>query len=125
MLNRSAFAPRRIAHGRIKPKYNPKPNAGERRHADRVRTLPCYGCGVRGRSESHHILLPAPRKRWRRDHLFQVPVCASCHRGPNGIHGIGCERTWCERNGKDTPAEAVRLRLESIELGILPKGLDL
>ncbi|MGV7119616.1 hypothetical protein [Sphingopyxis sp. 550A] len=112
----------RINHGRIKPRYNPKPNAAERRHKDRVKRMPCCGCGRRGPSDAHHTLLPVPGKRWRRDHEFIVPVCKDCHQGTNGIHGIGHEGLWCDRVGVDTAAIATRLRAESIEIGILPKG---
>jgi hypothetical protein len=80
-------------HGRIKPKYNPQPNAEERRHEERLLELPCVGCGRWG-VECHHTMLDFPGKRHRRDHRFQVPVCPDCHRGPKGIHGIGNEAKW-------------------------------
>lgn len=51
-----------------------------------------------------------------------VPVCKDCHQGTNGIHGIGHEGLWCDRVGVDTAAIATRLRAESVEIGILPKG---
>ncbi|WP_160732377.1 hypothetical protein [Pelagerythrobacter marinus] len=112
-------------HGRIKPKYNPQPNSGEREHKAYVKEQPCYGCGIHGQSEAHHIMLDCPGKRWkRRDHRFLVPLCPDCHRGPEGVHGVGCEAKWCERNGKDTAAEAVRLEAESVAMGILPEKED-
>lgn len=80
-------------HGRIKPKYNPQPNAEERRHEQRLEKLPCVGCGRWG-VECHHTMLDFPSKRFRRDHRFQIPVCADCHRGPKGIHGLGSEAKW-------------------------------
>lgn len=83
-------------HGRIKARYNPTPNAEERRHEQRLEGLPCFGCGRFG-VEIHHVMTDFPAKRWRRDHRYQLPVCPPCHRGPNGIHGLGSERKWLER----------------------------
>lgn len=94
-----------VTHGRIKPRYDPRPNAAEARHERRVEQEPCYGCGVSG-VELHHTLLKFDEKRWRRDHRYQLPVCPQCHRGPQGIHGIGNEETWLETIGK-VPEEAV------------------
>lgn len=95
-------------HGRIKPKYNPRPNAEEARHEQRLYQLPCIGCGRHG-VELHHTMLPVPGKRFRRDHRFQVPLCPDCHRGTQGIHGLGCEELWCSENGIDTAAIALAL----------------
>lgn len=91
--------------GRIKPKYNPVPNAAEHRHEQRLMRLPCFGCGRFG-VELHHTLLKFQAKRWRRDHRFQLPLCAACHRGPDGIHGIGDEETWLQSVGM-TAGEAI------------------
>lgn len=112
--------PKLPAFGRIKPKYNPIPNAAEKRHERFVKEQPCFGCGVYGRSEAHHTLLPVEGKRWRRDHRLRVPVCHDCHKGPQGIHGIGSEREWCRINQKDTAAEAKRLERISVTEGRLP-----
>lgn len=95
-------------HKRIRETYNPRPNAQEARFEDFLSEEPCMGCGVFG-VERHHVLMPAPGKRWRRDHRYQVALCADCHRGPQGVHGIGSEAKWCEINGKDTVATAERL----------------
>jgi hypothetical protein len=89
-------------HKRIKEKYNPRPNAQEARHEAHLYDLPCIGCGRFG-VELHHTMTEFPEKRWRRDHRFQLPVCPDCHRGPQGIHGIGDEALWAESVGlKDT-----------------------
>jgi hypothetical protein len=85
-------------HKRIREKYNPVPNAEERRHEQRLETLPCIGCGRFG-VELHHTMVEFPEKRFRRDHRYQLPVCADCHRGPQGIHGIGSEAKWAETVG--------------------------
>jgi hypothetical protein len=104
-----------VKHNRIKPKYNPQPNAEEKRHEERIRELPCIGCGRHG-VELHHTMLDFPGKRFRRDHRFQIPVCPDCHRGRDGIHGIGCERTWGQRYGVDTSGIAQQLWWESVNV---------
>lgn len=86
-------------HGRIKERYNPNPNAAERAFEAWLRDQPCYGCGRWG-VEIHHTLLRFPEKRWRRDHRWQLPVCPQCHRGKEGIHGMGDEAAWLESIGK-------------------------
>lgn len=98
-----------VNHRRMKPRYNPQPNAVEMRHHHRVKLLDCFGCGAPGPSECHHTMLAFEGKRWRRDHRFILPVCPRCHRGRYGIHGIRSEAVWCERNGLDSEAEVKRL----------------
>lgn len=100
---------------RIKPRYNPEPNAVEMRHHHRVKLRNCFGCGAPGPSECHHTLLKFEGKRWRRDHRYILPLCGKCHRGRYGVHGIGSEALWCERNGLDAEAEVKRLWAESEE----------
>jgi hypothetical protein len=105
-------------HGRIKARYNPTPNAAERRHELRLETLPCFGCGRFGVC-AHHTMLDFPAKRWRRDHRYQLPVCPECHQGDNGIHGIGSEREWLASirvSEADAISEIQRLWAESEEL---------
>lgn len=92
-------------HGRIKERYNPKPNAAEERHEQRLEMLPCFGCGRLG-GRCHHTMLNFPAKRWRRDHRYQLPICDECHQGPKGIHGLGSEKKWLVNIGK-TEAEAI------------------
>ena len=105
-------------HRRIKPKYNPAPNAAEMRHKARVKQMRCMGCG-KWPVDAHHVMGNVEGKRWRRDHRFLVPLCHDdCHQGPNGVHGIGKEEDFC---GKDLLAEARRLEAESVALGILPE----
>ena len=99
--------------GRVKPKYNPQPNAGERAHEERLAQYPCIGCGTFARVELHHTLMNFPAKRWRRDHRYQLPVCSDCHRGPQGIHGIGSEAVWGRNRGIDTAALAQALWAET------------
>lgn len=96
--------------GRIKAKYNPQPNAAEARHEQRLRRMPCYGCGRFG-VICHHAMLHFPEKRWRRDHRYQYPLCDDCH---NGIHGSGSERKWLAEVGK-SEAEAITFLLAAWE----------
>lgn len=54
--------------------------AQERRHVERVKSLPCSVCGVSGPSEAHEI----EQGQW----FTSVALCASCHRDSRlGIHG--------------------------------------
>lgn len=101
-------------HGRIKPKYNPKPNAEEERHETRLYDLPCIGCGRFG-VELHHTMMKFPEKRFRRDHRYQLPVCSECHRGPEGIHGIGNEAEWAEQMGLGDTGLIARLLWEDTQ----------
>jgi hypothetical protein len=94
-------------HGRVKPKYNPQPNAEEARHEARLREMPCIGCGRFG-VDLHHTMIEFPEKRWRRDHRYQLPVCRDCHQGPQGIHGIGSEAVWAETLGLRCTGEIAR-----------------
>ena len=101
-----------VRHGRIKPKYNPVPNAKERRHHERLMNLPCLACGGAG-GVVHHVLTRHFEKRWRRDHEWVLPMDDNCHRA---LHAHGNEREWCNF---DPVNEAAMLRLESITIGIL------
>lgn len=105
-------------HKRMKATYSPYMSADEKAHADRLRAdACCFGCGRWG-IETHHLMLPFEGKRWRRDHRFLLPVCRDCHRGAQGIHGLGRESLWLASIGK-TEVEAVvhvrRLWAESEE----------
>ena len=99
-------------HARIKERYSPKPNAVEARHEQRLRDHPCLGCGRFG-VELHHTLRTFPAKRWRRDHRYQLPLCAACHRGADGIHGLGSETLWETFHGLDNAEIAQSLWAES------------
>lgn len=68
---------------------NKKPmTEAERRHVTRVKLLPCGVCGEGGGeqapSEAHEI----EQGQW----FTSIGLCASCHRGANGIHGD--KRIW-------------------------------
>jgi hypothetical protein len=89
----------------MKRKIASPPNAAEQKHMDRLAKMPCLGCGSWA-IELHHSLT-AKGKRCRRDHRFVIPLCASCHRGPSGVHGIS-ERKFGERIGIDLGEWAVQ-----------------
>lgn len=94
----------KVNHGRIKPKYSPNMNAREKRHKAYVKEQPCFGCGAKP-VDAHHTMLNFEGKRWRRDHMWLLPVCHSvCHQGRHGIHGIGSEAAWLERIGQTQQA---------------------
>jgi hypothetical protein len=59
--------------------------AAEKRHMDRVAQLPCMVCGS-APVEIHHIREGQGMSQ-RASNWLTVPLCPSCHRGPNGIHG--------------------------------------
>lgn len=102
-------------HKRIKARYNPKPNAAERRHIERVKERPCFGCGVFG-AVAHHTLLDFPEKRWRRDHMCLLPLCDPCHRTLHTV--FGNEADWIasvERTEDEAVAEILWLRGLSME----------
>lgn len=101
--------------GRIKAKYNPVPNARERRHHARLMAMPCLACGY-SETVFHHLLSDSPSKRWRRDHELGLPLCDPCHRA---LHGSGNEWDWCMAAEFNPVETAEFLRLESITEGVL------
>lgn len=56
------------------------------RHMGKVASLPCCLCGAHA-TEAHHII--EGRTFGKRDALAfaTIPLCPSCHRGPQGVHG--------------------------------------
>lgn len=58
---------------------NNKLTPRERKHLERVKSLPCSVCGQPGPSEAHHI------KQGRQ--YTCVALCPDCHRGSQGWHG--------------------------------------
>ena len=52
----------------------------ERRHLERIKSMPCGVCGAAGLSEAHH--------QRQGDHWTVLPLCHDCHQGwTNGLHG--------------------------------------
>ncbi|WP_333679902.1 HNH endonuclease [Dyella sp.] len=57
----------------------------EKRHMDRVATLPCSVCGAHG-VQLHHIRETLGMAQ-RASNWLVIPLCPSCHTGKHGIHG--------------------------------------
>lgn len=95
----------------IKRKAKSKP-ASERRHHERVASLPCAACGS-SPVEVHHVIFDG-RARITRNHRLVVPLCPfTCHRtGPQAVHVIG-ERAFWELHGINLYERAQRLWEES------------
>jgi hypothetical protein len=95
-------------HRRIKEKYNPIPNAAEKRHEERMRADPCFGCG-RNSGPLHHTRLRFPEKRFEdRDHRYQLPLCNECHAAAHAVR----EPDWLASIGR-TEAEAIAYMLQA------------
>lgn len=62
-------------HSRNKKAMTP----AERAHVSRVAALPCVVCGSEEGSEVHE----PEQGLW----FASMPLCAACHRGPEGWHG--------------------------------------
>lgn len=63
----------------MRSKNKPAPTAAERAHIARVAQLDCVVCGAIGPSEVHE----PEQGLWH----IATPLCAPCHRGPEGWHG--------------------------------------
>jgi hypothetical protein len=59
--------------------------AASKRHMSRVAQLPCCLCSSQP-VELHH-LREGQGMSQRASDMLVIPVCPSCHRGPQGIHG--------------------------------------
>ena len=58
-------------------------------YKDWIRTLPCVGCGVRGRSEAAHTGSDGGMSMKSSDYSC-VPICADCHtQAPGAYHRVG------------------------------------
>lgn len=79
---------------------NGKYTAAERRHIERIKSLPCSVCDVPGPSEAHHVRQGL--------HYACVALCVDCHRGPVlGLHGQ--RRAWAVRKMDELAALAVTI----------------
>ena len=59
--------------------------SAEKRHLDRVASLPCCLCGE-SPVQVHHIRHSQGMAQ-RASNWLTVPLCPSCHTGPKGVHG--------------------------------------
>lgn len=60
-------------------------NKLEQAWMDAVAKLPCATCGVYG-VHVHHIRT-CQGKSQRASNFLVLPLCPSCHQGPQGVHG--------------------------------------
>lgn len=64
----------------MQSKNKKAPTKAEKRHIERIKSMPCVICGTSSPSECHEI----KQGQW----FTSMPLCADCHRGShNGIHG--------------------------------------
>lgn len=79
-----------------------------KRHMALVAVQPCILCGEYG-VELHHIREGQGMAQRAGDWLV-IPLCPSCHRGPNGVHGdkaMLLVRKWTELDALAATIEAV------------------
>tara|TARA_B100000678_G_scaffold237062_1_gene206814 strand:- start:29079 stop:29408 length:330 start_codon:yes stop_codon:yes gene_type:complete len=77
--------PKYTKHNRIKPKRSDIMNAAEKRHADRIASMPCLVCGSR-QVHVHHV---KDGPGGRRDHRHIAPLCPDHHlHGKDAVHRI-------------------------------------
>lgn len=63
----------------MRSKNKPAQTAQEKRHVEKLASLPCVVCGDTGPVEIHE---PEQGMWW-----ISIPLCVACHRGPDGWHG--------------------------------------
>lgn len=63
----------------MRSKNKPPQTFDERIHAAKVAEMDCIVCGAPGPSEVHE----PEQGMW----FVSIPLCAACHRGPDGWHG--------------------------------------
>lgn len=63
----------------MRSRNKPAPTAAEARHIKRLSEMACAVCDEPGPSEVHE---PEQGYWW-----VSLPLCISCHRGPEGWHG--------------------------------------
>lgn len=72
----------------------------QRAHLAKVKALPCSLCDAPAPSEAHHIK--------QGQQYTAVALCASCHRGYNGLHGT--KAFWRIRKMDELDALDVTIR---------------
>lgn len=85
----------------MQSKNKKAPTVAERRHIERVKSLPCSVCDQHGPSDAHEI----KQGQW----FTAVALCKECHQGPlMGLHGQ--RRAWAIRKMDETDALAVTVQ---------------
>ena len=82
--------------------------AADERWMERIAAMDCIICGARP-VEVHHIREGQGAAQRAQDTLV-LPLCPSCHRGPNGIHGLGRKGFYLryKKDELDFLAETIR-----------------
>lgn len=113
-LKRKRDRPRRnegrVTHKRMKPKASAPPTAEEKRHIERVASLPCLACG-RSPVTVHHVTASILGGRISRSHKRVVPLCRQHHQhdyGPLSVERLG-HRGFYRQWGIDLLREAEAL----------------
>ena len=100
---------KKVNHGRIKPKYNPKPNAEEKRFHDWVRAQGCLIC--KSDPSIHHVISDG-WQRISKDHFLVTPLCWEHHQGQHGYHGLGSNTLFVKQYGIHLYEEGKKLHEE-------------
>lgn len=60
--------------------------SAEKKHMGKVSALSCACCGQPGPSTVHHVR-EGQGMAQRAANWLTIPLCPSCHQGPQGLHG--------------------------------------
>jgi len=97
---RKGFAPAR---------RKPKASAGDIRHLEAVKGLPCAVCGSPPPSQAHHVICGRYGSH-KPDHRQTIPLCAKHHQdGMEAIHSG--KESWVAKHGDDRDYIAGTLKL--------------
>ena len=123
------FKPDRFAEGAGRQPWKTRRERREgncNAHLFLVRSLPCLICGVRGRSDPHHLRHGQAAKGrgvgMKAQDRFCVPLCRACH---DSTHAIGSrrERGYFAEYGYEALAVADALWVNSGDLSRLHRVL--
>jgi len=103
--------PKKVNHGRMKPKRNVMPTSEETRYHDHIRSLRCL-VPLCGQPASLHHVISDGHKRITKDHWLVTPLCYEHHQGDTGYHGMGSHALFVQEYGVNLYDEAVRLKEE-------------
>jgi hypothetical protein len=101
--------PKAPKFGRIKPKYNPVPNAQEKAYREWVRSFGCLVCG--SDAAIHHIISNG-FIRISKNHWLIAPLCQNHHQGDKGYHGLGSHNKFVEMYDIDLYCKAQEFLIE-------------
>lgn len=78
----------------------------ERHHLERIASLPCSLCGSTP-VHVHHIR-EGQGMAQRASNWLTIPLCPSCHQGPQGIHGDKAMLRVYKKTELDLLADTIR-----------------